>query len=300
MAWKKHGRVFVPNHEFDFMVSHASNPIAEHLRGDTFRIYFGSRDSKNRTHVAFVEIDLNAPEKILAISEKPALAPGDTGYFDDSGVSVGSITAAADGTLHFYYLGWNLGVTAPWRNFIGLAKRAPGATEFIKHDVVPIMDRSREDPFTVSYPWVLREGDQWRMWYCSTTSWERGKIDANHVLKYAESADGISWTRFGECKVLPTREDESVICRPTVLREGSTFKMWYGHRGAAYRIGYAESEDGRTWHHGDPSERLAPSDTGWDAEAVEYPCVFQHRGARFLLHNGSTYGKTGFGLAIWE
>ena len=31
-----------------------------------------------------------------------------------------------------------------------------------------------------------------------------------------------------------------------------------------------------------------------------YPFVFDHKGKRFMLYNGNSYGKTGFGLAEME
>ena len=39
---------------------------------------------------------------------------------------------------------------------------------------------------------------------------------------------------------------------------------------------------------------------GWDADAVCYPCVFEHRGGKYMLYNGSGYGRTGFGIAVLE
>jgi hypothetical protein len=33
---------------------------------------------------------------------------------------------------------------------------------------------------------------------------------------------------------------------------------------------------------------------------IEYPCVFDHKGARYMLYAGNGYGRTGFGLAVLE
>ena len=33
---------------------------------------------------------------------------------------------------------------------------------------------------------------------------------------------------------------------------------------------------------------------------VEYPCVFDWNGRRFMLYNGNDYGRTGVGLAVLE
>ena len=73
--------------------------------------------------------------------------------------------------------------------------------------------------------------------------------------------------------------------------------MWYSHRGGAYRIGYAESEDGKSWERMDNTVGITTSASGWDSEMIEYPYVFDHKGTRYMLYNGNGYGKTGFGLA---
>ena len=86
-----------------------------------------------------------------------------------------------------------------------------------------------------------------------------------------------------------------------MLKEGGLYKMWFAYRHGqeTYRIGYAESVDGREWDRKDPVGGLDVSETGWDSEMVEYPYVFDHKGKRYLLYNGNGYGKNGFGYAVW-
>ena len=85
MRWSKLGRIFCANGEYPWMQTHAANPVAEHRHADVYRIYFSVRDAQRRAHIAFVDIDLNRPQTVLALSEAPVLAPGETGTFDDSG-----------------------------------------------------------------------------------------------------------------------------------------------------------------------------------------------------------------------
>jgi hypothetical protein len=33
---------------------------------------------------------------------------------------------------------------------------------------------------------------------------------------------------------------------------------------------------------------------------IEYPFVLRHKNEIYMLYNGNGYGKTGFGLAIWD
>jgi hypothetical protein len=76
--------------------------------------------------------------------------------------------------------------------------------------------------------------------------------------------------------------------------------MWYASRGAAYRIGYAESADGLQWERKDGEAGLSVSAEGWDSEMIAYPCVFDHRGRRYMMYNGNGYGRTGIGLAVLD
>ena len=54
------------------------------------------------------------------------------------------------------------------------------------------------------------------------------------------------------------------------------------------------------WVRDDAAAGLAPSAHGWDSEMVEYPCVFDHAGVRYMLYNGNDYGGGGVGLARGE
>src|SRR5262249_16216088 len=146
-----------------------------------------------------------------------------------------------------YYVGWNLGVTVPWRNSIGLAVSSGPGQPFVRVSRAPVMDRSDADPFSLSYPWVLKEASRWKMWYGSNLTWGPNQSDMNHVIKDAESADGLHWDRHGLTALDFRGSDEYALCRPCVRRVGQRYQMWYCYRGQSYRIGFAESPDGMHW-----------------------------------------------------
>ncbi len=300
MKWRKLGQVFRPDNDTPWMRSHASNPVAEHRGGDRFRVYFGARDERNRSSIGWVEIDLRRPQQILARAAQPVVEPGAPGAFDDSGASMGCLVAAADGRRFLYYIGWNLGVTVPWRNSIGLAISSDADAAFKKYSPAPIVDRSAADPYSVSYPWVRSDGGHWRMWYGSNLSWGPGRDDMTHVIKCAASRDGIDWARDGETALGLQGGGEFALSRPCVLKDKDRYRMWFSCRGRTYRLGYAESDDGRRWVRADERVGITVSESGWDSESIAYPHVFDHAGQRYLLYNGNGYGKTGFGLAVLE
>jgi len=297
MQWKKLGRIYTPETRHSWMVSHAANPVAEHVDGDWYRVYFSCRDERNRASIATFIFDVSRPDRGVEISDEPVLSPGEIGTCDDSGVSMGCLVQNGRQRL-LYYLCWNLGVTVPWRNSIGLAVSDEPGEPFRRYSHAPIVDRSDTDPFSLSYPWVLKEGTRWRMWYGSNLRWGEHQEEMDHLLKYAESEDGIHWERDGRVAIPFKSKQEYAMSKPCVVRDGDRYRMWYSYRGKAYRIGYAESEDGIVWQRMDESAGIDVSVTGWDSETIEYPCVFDHAGTRYMLYNGNGYGRTGIGLAM--
>ena len=297
--WRKLGRIFVPDGSKPWMSAYAANPVAEHVNGDRFRIYFSSRDAHNRSSIAFVEIALSDPATILCEAETPVLGPGEAATFDDAGVSIGCLLRVGS-VRYLYYMGWHLDTTVPWRNTIGLAIEDEPNGTFRRASTLPVVPLSRTDPHTLSYPWVRHESGTFRMWYGSSTEWGPRKTHMRHVIKYAESGDGIVWNPRDLVAIDAEEPGEYAICRPCVLADADRYRMWYCSRGPAYRIRYAESVDGIVWIRRIDWGGLTVSVEGWDSEMIEYPYVFDHGGRRYLLYAGNGYGRTGFGLAILE
>lgn len=300
MAWRKLGLIFSPENLQPWMISHAALPVPVQLEGDRYRFFFSTRNAQSQSSVGYIDLDLSRPNEVLSVSERAVLSPGSAGMYDDCGVGLGTILRDVD-DYRMYYMGWNLGTTVPWRNSIGLAIGNPTAAKFLRFSEGPIVDRSPADPFTVSYPWVMKIGPcNWHMWYGSNLAWGKSQSDMNHVIKHATSLDGINWERDGKTALGFKDDTEYAMARPTVLYENGTFRMWFAYRGDKYRIGYAESKDATTWQRLDEAVGIDLSPTGWDSEMICYPCVFKHAGQRFMAYNGNGYGRSGFGLAVYE
>lgn len=303
MRWKKLKHLFVADGQFDWMHSHGSNAVFRKGSGDVHRVYFSCRDAQSRGHIAYVDIDFKDNFKIVSISNKPVLSPGGLGYFDDSGVIMGCFADIGD-ELFLYYLGWNLKVTVPWQNSIGLAKYHAETDSFVKVSKAPVLDRSDEDPFSISYPSVIQDGAGYRMWYGSNLTWGADQKDMMHVFKHAHSEDGVLWNRDGRTVVALEHENEIALSKPWVIKDHDCYRMWYSYRGngtiTSYRIGYAESADGIHWERKDNQVGIDVSVDGWDSNEISYPCVFDLEGKRYMLYNGNDYGQTGFGIAVLE
>jgi hypothetical protein len=296
-AWRKLGLIFVPPGNLPWMRSHATNPVPEARGGDIVRVYFSSRDDKNRSHIGWVDLDMSDQPKVIRVADEPLVVPGPRGGFDDSGATMGCLVHAPERT-YLYYLGWNLGVTVPWRIAIGLAIREGRDGPFVKHSPAPVLDRSAVDPYSLSYPFVLREGSRWRMWYGTNLHWGEADRDFRYVIRYAESADGIRWNATDRVALDFDGPGEYALARPCVEQIGSAYRMWFCSRGDSYRLGVAVSSDGMTWRRQPLPAGLDVSPEGWDSEMIGYPALIVHKGRRFLFYNGNRFGQTGFGVAV--
>jgi len=299
MKWQKLGTLFSPDGTIPWMASHAALPVADPC-GDLLRIYFSSRDSRSRSQIG--RLDLHLEERRVArVFDRPVVALGELGAFDDSGVTSACLVNHA-GRKYQYFTGWSLGVTVPFYLAIGLAISEDDGHTFQKISPSPVLGRDAADPFLTASPCVLIENGVWRMWYVSGLRWDIENQKPKHYyhIRYAESSDGIRWEGARPVCIDFQSPEEHAIGRPSVWRDGAIYKMCYCYRGAAYRIGYAESSDGIRWNRMDECAGITQSASGWDSAMLAYPFVFQYRGEMYLLYNGNGYGKTGIGLAVAE
>jgi predicted GH43/DUF377 family glycosyl hydrolase len=298
-SFQKLGLVFKASGQRPWMQTHTALPVACGI-GTKRRILFGTRDKQQRASVGWVDLDLQDPGKILDLATEPALSPGEPGHFDDGGVYPGSIVEVKAGELWMYYCGRNNGERPLYYMAIGLAVSKDGGQTFKRFSKAPILGRHDSDPWMVSTPCVLREGDLWRMWYLSGLGWTKEpNWKSFYHIKYAESRDGVSWER-PNLVCIPLADGETNIASPAVVKtKEGTYNMWYSYvAGNGYRIGFATSNDGRLWTRNDAESGLELSATGWDSEAMAYPSAFEHAGKNYLLYSGNNLGIEGFGLAV--
>lgn len=302
MRWRKLGLVYTPPGDQWWARTHAFIPTADVL-GNTIRIYFAGLDERQHGRVGYITVDASAPTTIVDVGAEPVLDVGVLGAFDDAGVNASCIVNHG-GRKRLYYIGWQRTLGVPYMLFSGLAESTDGITPFVRHQRVPVLDRTPEEPFSRSAPCVLRDGDGWRAWYWTCEHWsvDGARVHYNNVLASAWSADGVTWTTDQLPVLRPPSPDDYSIGRPWVVRDADRFRMWYSIRSRTepYRIGYAESADGVRWEPLDGSAGVGRSAEGWDAEMVCFPCVVDAAGTRLMFYNGNGHGRTGFGVAVLE
>lgn len=286
------------------MLTGAQAPVPLHLKDDRYRIYFGALDEEGRGRVFSLDLDINQPNEISNLVTTPVVDIGDFGFFDDNGV-IASDVLRINGEIYLYTIGFSLKNQILFDAAVGLAISRDDGQTFDKLKG-PVIDRGVDDPCFATSPTIIKDRDGWNMWYVSCDRWVVFEGGHRHFynIKHRRSDDGIYWDNHATVCIDYANEYEYAISRPSVIRQGDLYRMWYSYRAqvnvSTYRIGYAESIDGLSWERKDELSGIDVSDEGWDSEMICYPRVFEHRDNLYMLYNGNSYGKTGFGLAVLE
>jgi predicted GH43/DUF377 family glycosyl hydrolase len=111
-------------------------------------------------------------------------------------------------------------------------------------------------------------GAPYKMWYA-------GQGDVFGAIGYATSTDGIAWTKHDDTDTAAATDpvldhgpsgspDSFAAADPSVLKDGTTWKMWYtGDDSNKRRVAYATSPDGIVWTKG--GKVISPEDPGANA-----------------------------------
>jgi hypothetical protein len=298
ISWASRSLVYRGDGLCKYLMSHAANPLPLSLGdGQHYRVFYSGRDARNRSSVGAVDINIITREVVQIHKQAQFTFGVDDSFFSD-GVSIGN-TYSVDGKMYMLFMGWKNPTDAHWSGRIGrLLVNSDFSLELDSSE--PFMNLDAQDNVSLSYPWVLHHQDIYKMWYGSTQCWDAGNGEMLHVIKYAESRDGLSWTKKGTS--IPYEIGlAQAFSRPTVyIDDSGVYHMWYSFRGNAiqkYKIGYATSSDGISWNRHDDFCVFSDAAQSWDCDMQEYPFVMQHDQTLYMFYNGNNYGESGFGLA---
>lgn len=316
MRWHKRGLFFNP-HEHPLppgCTSFAQSPQALVCDG-YIRIYFSTRarDASGQflSHVGYVDTDPTV-RRILRTSTNPVLPLGQLGSFDEHGIFPMHVMRAGH-DIHAFTCGWSRRISVPVETAIGHAISRDGGDTFERRGPGPVMGPTPEEPFLVGDPFVIHRDDGWHMWYIHGTRWVDSPGDPGparvYKIAYASSRDSEQWVRGARGIIADTLGPDECQALPTVMHAGGRWHMYFCYRHATdfrtnasrgYRLGYAWSDDLRQWHRDDAASGFEMSPSGWDADMVCYPHVFECDGRHYLLYNGNAFGRDGFGVAELE
>ena len=223
----------------------------------------------------------------------------------DGGTGEYTMYYAGTGTSHLNESAWDQWTTGlvtstsitDWK-FPDNYEAVLQAHKFYEGDVVdPQAESAIFDSIFAYGACIIEDGGTFKMWY---TGWNG---DSEHLgggltrkvnfrIGHATSPDGVTWTKHagsaGAGAVLgvggPGDPDSKGASHPHILKEGSTYKMWYeAYDGSTYRIRYATSSDGTNWTK--QGTVLEPS-TAYDSQGTRNPVVVSRNGQYELWYEG--------------
>jgi beta-lactamase class A len=233
----------------------------------------------------------------------PVVVPGAPGDWDDATISEAKVVYDGQ-TFHLWYAGRRRGppgLKMPMD--LGYATSSDGI-HWQKSESNPVLVRGplgSYDENMITAPYVLYDGEQFRMWYSAVD------FDGDWSINYATSPDGVRWHKYESNPLLTEthdyRWDAVYIAEPCVLFNGSLFEMWYNGASATTEtlLGHATSPDGIHWtrfEENRPVLTVAP-DGAWDDFSVARAYV-SFDGELYKMwyegHNGSTW-RIGYALS---
>lgn len=299
MEWIKKGLLYCPDGKSEWMNNSVLTPQPFLLNEDVIRIYCSFRDSEGRGRIGYLDLEAKDPGHIIKVSDKPVLDLGKAGCFDDNGMILGDVLRVKD-KLYMYYVAFQKVQRVKFLAFSGLAISDDNGEHFKRIGNCPIMDRTDEGIYGRCIHSVIYDGCVFKIWYSVIFDWTyiNGIPYPTYDIKYIESEDGMTVDREG-VRCVACRGDEYRIGRSKVRVADGKYEMLYTYDTLRkeYRVGYAESMDGKDWVRKDEFSWLKPSPTGWDSEMVCYPVIIDTKYGTYMFYDGNGMGLSGFGYA---
>ena len=154
--------------------------------------------------------------------------------------------------------------------------------------VVNIGEEGTYDTVHCNLPNVIKDGSTYKMWY-------GGKDASNYRILYCDSPDGLNWSNHQMVVNFNVEGtyDTAAAMSPTVIKDGSTYKMWYSGQAAGNvrRILYCTSSNGTTWSNHQMVVNLGSEGT-YDTVRCQAPTVIKDGSIYKMWYSG--YDGTNF------
>lgn len=303
MEWKKHGLIYKPDGFSSWAKTHAMIPTPMKLNNECIRVFVTFCDEDGIGRPGYVDISSKNPKKIMNVSKTPLFDVGRPGTFDENGIVTCSVVNVGGGKLYLYYVGFELGTKIRYRLLSGIAVSTDGGNSFKRCYEVPVLERSAAELYFRCGPFCIYENGLYKLWYVAGSEWLNihDKEMPVYDIRYVESLDGINWPNRGEVQIPIKDKNEHGFGRPYVFRnKNGSYRMFYSIRKKAlgsYRLGYAESDDGKNWLRLDEKLNLEVTADSFDSEAIMYAAPIELNGKLFVFYNGNNFGLDGFALA---
>lgn len=165
---------------------------------------------------------------------------------------------------------------------------------WVKSITNPVIRPNNNNPFicekNVHDPEVIwnESLNLFQMWYVASCE-PKPTGEARYWIKYAQSNDGINWELETKPVLYPFLDwEKEGISSPTILLEGSEYKMWYSGRNSSgkWQIGYATSFDGKNWNKHLNNPIISPTKP-WEITHIAGNDIFKENNLYFLYYYGA-------------
>ena len=282
-------------------VSHAALPSRPRARGDALRLYCSTRDARRARRASLPGgSTLDAERASFDDDAEPITGLGPLGAFDDARrdeLVRGRAREPDVPVLHGLEPRRHRAVLSLHR-----LRRQRGRRPDLHEGLTRAGSRTKlgrpvPDRFAVG------PGRETVGGACGTCRGPIGRCTRGHIGSGTTSStpnpptasSGARPVASASTTAIPTRD---AIARPCVVKDGDLYRMWYCSRGEAYRIGYAESEDGLAWERLDEEAGIDSSATGWDNEMQALSVRLRPRRPTTPALQRNGYGATGIGHAV--
>ena len=234
----------------------------------------GSTSDPTANGLAWTKLDNSVPPVSDTTSTNGRLPLGSSGKGDSSSAVVG--TVLMDGGIYkMWYTGNDsifYATSIDGLNWTKYDNTEPSASDTTStNGRIPLGSSGHGDSSGAALPSVIKDSGIYKMWY-------RGYNGTSTRVYYATSPDGLTWTKYDN--TIPSnsdttstngriplgssgRGDSTNIDGISVIKDGTTYKMWYsGSDGIGWAIYYATSSDGLTWTKYDNTIQSASDTTG--------------------------------------
>lgn len=210
----------------------------------------------------------------------PILSIGNSSAWDSKMAAVSCVIKESS-TYKMWYVGGN-GTCSK----IGYATSTDG-TNWSKYSENPVLSPGSAgswDDANLSSAWVINDSGTYKMWYT-------GASGATYKIGYANSSDGLCWTKYASNPVVSTGAsswEQTSVAFPSVVKVGNEYRMWYsGEDDTNWTTGYANSTDGLSWSgysHNPVVRRVSLYQ-----RADQYHPAVIYNGTGYLMWYTSTY-----------
>ncbi|MHA2136240.1 MAG: Kelch repeat-containing protein, partial [Candidatus Thorarchaeota archaeon] len=172
-------------------------------------------------------------------------------------------------------------------NRIGHAE-SPNGIDWTRVSSTPVLDLGGPNEWDSRATWkvyVMFEDGRYRMWYTGHDG-----INCKSSIGYAESANGVNWTRSPSNPILgpQTNSWEGVGIEVShVEKIGDQYIMWYNRHCPPEAVGVAVSPDGLNWTKYPTNPVLEKGDSdSWDNKGVTWVSVLRDSSAMKMWYSG--------------